>query len=199
MDEGKTGAATTAQALCADGSNAHCKERETNRQKRRGESKERGNRKKISHAPYSSAKILFYFCAANFFRAAFSSPGTHKIEVSLLPFSPTPRENNSTLGTLLKNKPTIRKNSADFRPFSTTFRREFISRSDNLSLRVKAHSRFRLLARVLRALSDFSIFTFTASPKPTKQLNHKLLWVKASPLHPSPPQSRFRLFPTQNR
>ena len=97
---------------------------------------------KISHAPYHSAKILFYFCATNFFRSAFSSLATRKIDASSPPSVATAKGRNSTLWTSFKNKPTFRKNTTTFLPFSTGLKRGITTRRNNIRPEVKFLAHF---------------------------------------------------------
>ena len=96
----------------------------------------------MSHAPYHSAKILFYFCATNFFRSAFSSLATRKNDASSPPSAATAKGRNSILWTSFKNKPTFRKNTTTFLTFSTGLKQEIITRRNNIRPEVKflAHS-----------------------------------------------------------
>lgn len=98
--------------------------------------------RKISHAPYHSAKILFYFCATNFFRSAFSSLATRKNEASSPPSVATAKGRNSILWTSFKNKPTFRKNTTTFLTFSTGLKQGIMTRRNNIRQKVKflAHS-----------------------------------------------------------
>lgn len=137
MDEGKTCAATAARALCADARHAREDARDANRQKRRSGTNSRGAFRKISHAPYHSAKILFYFCATNFFQNAFSSLATRKNDASSPPSAATAKGRNSNLWTLFKNKPTFRKNTTTFPTFSTGLKQGITTRRNNIRPEVK--------------------------------------------------------------
>ena len=142
MDKGKTCAATAARALCADARNAREDARDADRQKRRSGTNSRRVFRKISHAPYHSAKILFYFCATNFFRSAFSSLATRKNDASSPPSAATAKGRNSILWTSFKNKPTFRKNTTTFLTFSTGLKQGIMTRRNNIRQKVKflAHS-----------------------------------------------------------
>lgn len=142
MDVEKTCAAMAARALCADARNAREDARDADRQKRRSGTNSRRVFRKISHAPYHSAKILFYFCATNFFRSAFSSLATRKIDASSPPSVATAKGRNSILWTSFKNKPTFRKNTTTFLTFSTGFKQGIMTRRNNIRQKVKflAHS-----------------------------------------------------------
>lgn len=202
MDEGKTCAATAARALCADARNAHKDARDANRQKRRSGTNSRRVFRKISHAPYHGAKILFYFCATNFFRSAFSSLATRKNEASSPPSATSAKRRNSTLWALFKNKPTFRKNTTTFLTFSTGLKQGITTRRNNIRPEVKFLAHFTPShahhARITRAsrFSDFCLHSFTY---PFNTLTNNTLQVKASPssaftfLHPfspSPPLHR---------
>lgn len=167
MDEGKTCAATAARALCADARNAHEDARDADRQKRRSGTNSRRVFRKMSHAPYHSAKILFYFCATNFFRSAFSSLATRKNDASSPPSAATAKGRNSTLWTLFKNKPTFCKNTTTFLTFSTGFKQGIMTRRNNIRPEVKFLAHFVPHARITRASRAhqvFPIFAFTPSP-----------------------------------
>lgn len=142
MDEGKTCAATAARALCADARNTRGDARDADRQKRRSGTNSRRVFRKISHAPYHSAKILFYFCAANFFRSAFSSLATRKIDASSPPSVATAKGRNSILWTSFKNKPTFRKNTTTFLTFSTGLKQGIMTRRNNIRQKVKFLAHF---------------------------------------------------------
>ena len=159
--------------------------------------------RKISHAPYHSAKILFYFCATNFFRSAFSSLATRKIDASSPPSVATAKGRNSILWTSFKSKPTFRKNTTTFLTFSTGLKQGIMTRRNNIrpELKFLAHSTssHAHYARITRAprFSDFCLHSFT---RPFNTLIHKTLRVKTSPssaftcLHlPSPV---LHLYPT---
>ena len=155
MDEGKTCAATAARALCADARNTRGDARDADRQKRRSGTNSRRVFRKISHAPYHSAKILFYFCAANFFRSAFSSLATRKIDASSPPSVATAKGRNSILWTSFKNKPTFRKNTTTFLTFSTGLKQEIITRRNNIRQKVKFLAHFVPHARITRTSAVF--------------------------------------------
>ena len=142
MDEGKTCAATAARALCANARNAHEDARDADRQKRRSGTNSRRVFRKISHAPYHSAKILFYFCATNFFRGAFSSLATRKNDASSPPSAATAKGRNSILWTSFKNKPTFRKNTTTFLTFSTGLKQGITTRRNNIRPEVKFLAHF---------------------------------------------------------
>lgn len=179
---GKTCAATAARALCADARNA----RDADRQKRRSETNSRGAFRKISHAPYHSAKILFYFCATNFFQNAFSSLATRKNDASSPPSAATAKGRNSNLWTLFKNKPTFRKNTTTFLTFSTGLKQGITTHRNNIRPEVK----FLAPSRAHHVFFDFYLHSFT---HPFNTLTHKVLRVKTSPssaftfLHPFSP------------
>lgn len=148
---GKTCAATAARALCADARNA----RDADRQKRRSGTNSQGVFRKMSHAPYHSAKILFYFCATNFFRSAFSSLATRKIDASSPPSVATAKGRNSTLWTSFKNKPTFRKNTTTFLTFSTGLKQGIMTRRNNIRQKVKFLAHFVPHARITRTSAVF--------------------------------------------
>jgi len=189
MDVGKTCAATAARALCADARNTRGEGRRADRQKRRSGTNSRRVFRKISHAPYHSAKILFYFCATNFFRSAFSSLATRKNDASSPPSATSAKRRNSTLWALFKNKPTFRKNTTTFLTFSTGLKQGITTHRNNIRQKVKFLEHFVSHARITRAsrFSDFCLHSFTY---PFSTLIHKTLRVKASPssaftfLHP---------------
>ena len=144
----------------------------------------------MSHAPYHSAKILFYFCATNFFRSAFSSLATRKNDVSSPPSATSAKRRNSILWTLFKNKPTFRKNTTTFLTFSTGLKQGITTRRNNIRPEVKFLAHFTPLTRASRAhplFFDFCLHSFT---RPFNTLIHKTLRVKTSPssaftfLHP---------------
>ena len=164
MDEGKTCAATAARALCADARNAHEDARDANRQKRRSGTNSRRALRKMSHAPYHSAKILFYFCATNFFRSAFSSLATRKNDASSPPSAATAKGRNSTLWTLFKNKPTFRKNTTTFLTFSTGLKQGIMTRRNNIRPEVKFLSHSTSSRAHHAHIRCFPIFAFTPSP-----------------------------------
>ena len=151
----------------------------------------------MSHAPYHSAKILFYFCATNFFRSAFSSLATRKIDASSPPSVATAKGRNSILWTSFKNKPTFRKNTTTFLTFSTGLKQEIITRRNNIRPEVKFLSHSTSSRAHHAHIRCFPIFAFTPSPHPFNTLIHKTLRVKTSPssaftfLHPFSP-----LYPT---
>ena len=155
MDVGKTCAATAARALCADARNAREDARDADRQKRRSGTNSRRVFRKISHAPYHSAKILFYFCATNFFRSAFSSLATRKNEASSPPSAATAKGRNSTLWTSFKNKPTFRKNTTTFLTFSTGLKQGIMTRRNNIRQKVKFLAHFVPHARITRTSTVF--------------------------------------------
>ena len=97
---------------------------------------------KISHAPYHSAKILFYFCPTNFFRSAFSSLATRKNDASSPPSAATAKGRNSTLWTPFKNKPTFRKNTTTFLTFSTGLKQGITTHRNNIRPEVKFLAHF---------------------------------------------------------
>lgn len=148
MDVGKTCAAMAARALCADARNAREDARDADRQKRRSGTNSRRVFRKISHAPYHSAKILFYFCATNFFRSAFSSLATRKIDASSPPSVATAKGRNSILWTSFKNKPTFRKNTTTFLTFSTSLKQGIMTRRNNIRQKVKFLAHFVPHARI---------------------------------------------------
>ena len=152
---GKTCAATAARALCADARNTRGDARDADRQKRRSGTNSRRVFRKISHAPYHSAKILFYFCATNFFRSAFSSLATRKIDASSPPSVATAKGRNSILWTSFKNKPTFRKNTTTFLTFSTGLKQEIITRRNNIRQKVKFLAHFASHARITRTSAVF--------------------------------------------
>ena len=142
MDVGKTCAATAARALCADARNAREDARDADRQKRRSGTNSRRVFRKMSHAPYHSAKILFYFCATNFFRSAFSSLATRKNDASSPPSAATAKGRNSTLWTLFKNKPTFRKSTTTFLTFSTGLKQGITTHRNNIRPEAKFLAHF---------------------------------------------------------
>ena len=148
MDVGKTCAATAARALCADARNAREDARDADRQKRRSGTNSQGVFRKMSHTPYHSAKILFYFCATNFFRSAFSSLATRKIDASSPPSVATAKGRNSILWTSFKNKPSFRKNTTTFLTFSTGFKQGIMTRRNNIRQKVKFLAHFVPHARI---------------------------------------------------
>ena len=194
MDKGKTCATTAARALCADARNTRGDARDADRQKRRSGTNSRGVFRKISHAPYHSAKILFYFCATNFFRSAFASLATRKIDASSPPSVATAKGRNSILWTSFKNKPTFRKNTTTFLTFSTGLKQGIMTRRNNIRQKVKFLAHFVPHARITRAsrFSDFCLHSFTY---PSNTLTNNTLQVKASPssaftsLHPFSPST----------
>ena len=109
----------------------------------------------MSHAPYHSAKILFYFCATNFFRSAFSSLATRKNDASSPPSATTAKGRNSILWTSFKNKPTFRKNTTTFLTFSTGLKQEIITRRNNIRQKVKFLAHFVSHARITRTSTVF--------------------------------------------
>ena len=155
MDEGKTCAATAARALCADARNAREDARDADRQKRRSGTNSQGVFRKMSHAPYHSAKILFYFCATNFFRSAFSSLATRKNEASSPPSVATAKGRNSILWTPFKNKPTFRKNTTTFLTFSTGLKQGIMTLRNNIRQKVKLLAHFVPHARITRTSTVF--------------------------------------------
>lgn len=198
MDVGKTCAATAARALCADARNARENARDADRQKRRSGTNSRRVFRKISHAPYHSAKILFYFCATNFFRSAFSSLATRNNEASSPPSAATAKGRNSILWTSFKNKPTFRKNTTTFLTFSTGLKQEIMTRRNNIRPELKflahstsSHAHYARITREPR-FSDFCLHSFTY---PSNTLTNNTLQVKASPssaftsLHPFSPST----------
>ena len=194
MDEGKTCAATAARALCANARNAHEDARDADRQKRRSGTNSRRVFRKMSHAPYHSAKILFYFCATNFFRSAFSSLATRKNDASSPPSAATAKGRNSTLWTLFKNKPTFRKNTTTFLTFSTGLKQGIMTRRNNIRPKVKFLAHFVPHARIARE-SRFSNFCLHSFTYPSNTLTNNTLQVKSSPssaftsLHPFSPST----------
>lgn len=155
MDKGKTCATTAARALCADARNTRGDARDADRQKRRSGTNSRGVFRKISHAPYHSAKILFYFCATNFFRSAFASLATRKIDASSPPSVATAKGRNSILWTSFKNKPTFRKNTTTFLTFSTGLKQGIMTRRNNIRQKVKFLAHFVPHARITRTSAVF--------------------------------------------
>ena len=129
--------------------------RDADRQKRRSGTNSRRVFRKMSHAPYHSAKILFYFCATNFFRSAFSSLATRKIDASSPPSVATAKGRNSILWTAFKNKPTFRKNTTTFLTFSTGFKQGIITRRNNIRPEVKFLAHFVPHARITRTSAVF--------------------------------------------
>lgn len=164
MDVGKTCAATAARALCADARNTRGDARDADRQKRRSGTNSRGAFRKISHAPYHSAKILFYFCATNFFRSAFSSLATRKNDASSPPSAATAKGHNSNLWTLFKNKPTFRKNTTTFLTFSTGLKLGITTLRNNIRPEVKFLSHSTSSRAHHAHIRCFPIFAFTPSP-----------------------------------
>ena len=108
----------------------------------------------MSHAPYHSAKILFYFCATNFFRSAFSSLATRKNDASSPPSAATAKGRNSTLWTLFKNKPTFRKNTTTFLTFSTGLKQGITTHRNNIRPEVK------FLAHFTSSYANYARITF---------------------------------------
>ena len=137
----RNGSATT---LCRRSEHPSGTRRDADRQKRRSGTNSRRVFRKMSHAPYHSAKILFYFCATNFFRSAFSSLATRKNDASSPPSATTAKGRNSILWTSFKNKPTFRKNTTTFLTFSTGLKQEIITRRNNIPTEGEVPCAFRL-------------------------------------------------------
>lgn len=148
---------------------------------------------KISHAPYHSAKILFYFCPTNFFRSAFSSLATRKNDASSPPSAATAKGRNSTLWTPFKNKPTFRKNTTTFLTFSTGLKQGIITRRNNIRPEVKFLAHFTSSHAHYARIHCFSVFCLHSFTHPSNTLTIKTLRVKTSPsfaftfLHPFSP------------
>ena len=195
MDEGKTCAVTAARALCANARNAHEDARDADRQKRRSGTNSRRVFRKMSHAPYHSAKILFYFCATNFFRSAFSSLATRKNDASSPPSATSAKRRNSTLWTLFKNKPTFRKNTTTFLTFSTGLKQGITTRRNNIRPEVKSLAHFTPSHAHHARITFFRFFCLHSFTYPFNTLTNKTLRVKTSPssaftfLHPFSPST----------
>lgn len=122
----------------------------------------------MSHAPYHSAKILFYFGLPTFFGALFHRSRARKERGEFSHFHSHSTGALSTLGRRRKNKPTIRKNTTTFRSFFSTFRQRFATFLHFRRRKVKIASlQRRPHARVTRT-QRFFVFCLHPFTKPTQ-------------------------------
>ena len=99
----------------------------------------------------------YYFISVlpTFFRSAFSSLATRKIDASSPPSVATAKGRNSILWTSFKNKPTFCKNTTTFFTFSTGLKQEIITRRNNIRQKVKFLAHFVPHARITRTSTVF--------------------------------------------
>ena len=153
----------------------------------------------MSHAPYHSAKILFYFGLPTFFGALFHRSRARKERGEFSLFHSHSTGALSTLGRRRKNKPTIRKNTTTFRSFFSTFRQRFATFLHFRRRKVKIASlQRRPHARVTRTQRFFD-FCLHPSPHPLKPFMHNTLSVKASPFSSFTSDGAFSLATARNR
>ena len=125
----------------------------------------------MSHAPYHSAKILFYFGLPTFFGALFHRSRARKERGEFSLFHSHSTGALSILERRRKNKPTIRKNTTTFRSFFSTFRQRFATFLHFRRRKVKIASlQRRPHARVTRTQRFFD-FCLHPSPPPPQALH----------------------------